>query len=129
MIANCGRDPRTVEIGEAIGREWIGADLLLGNLPDTPATSTSTSAGPGRLGCAHLLRRPTRTAEAMTMDRGQFTTRKTRAGVGPTRAGASSSGDGPFGAGLGPSRFDAKWPPGQRCSRRAPYFLGSCLIA
>jgi oligo-1,6-glucosidase len=39
VIANCGRDPRTVEIG----REWIRADLLLGNLPDTPATSTSTS--------------------------------------------------------------------------------------
>jgi len=39
VIANCGRDPRTVEIGS----EWIGADLLLGNLPDTPATSTSTS--------------------------------------------------------------------------------------
>jgi oligo-1,6-glucosidase len=38
VIANCGRDPRTVEIGP----EWIGADLLLGNLPDTPATSTST---------------------------------------------------------------------------------------
>ena len=39
MIANCGRDPRTVDIG----REWIAADLLLGNLPDAPATSTSTS--------------------------------------------------------------------------------------
>ena len=39
MIANCGRAPRTVEVG----REWIGADLLLGNLPDTPATSMSTS--------------------------------------------------------------------------------------
>jgi oligo-1,6-glucosidase len=39
VIANCGRDPRTVEIGP----EWIAADLLLGNLPDTPATSTSTS--------------------------------------------------------------------------------------
>ncbi|HXO51050.1 MAG TPA: alpha-glucosidase, partial [Mycobacterium sp.] len=39
VIANCGRDPRTVEIG----REWIAGDLLLGNLPDTPATSTSTS--------------------------------------------------------------------------------------
>ena len=39
VIANCGRDPRTVEIG----REWNAADLLLGNLPDTPATSTSTS--------------------------------------------------------------------------------------
>ena len=39
MIANCGRDPRTVEIG----REWIAADLLLGNLPDSAAKSTSTS--------------------------------------------------------------------------------------
>ncbi|WP_123024208.1 alpha-glucosidase [Mycolicibacterium stellerae] len=39
VIANCGRDPRTVEIG----REWIGADLLLANLSETPATSTSSS--------------------------------------------------------------------------------------
>ena len=39
VIANCGREPRTVEIG----LEWIAADLLLGNLPDTPARSTSTS--------------------------------------------------------------------------------------
>ena len=39
VIANCGRVPRTLEVG----REWIGADLLLGNLPDTPATSTSPS--------------------------------------------------------------------------------------
>jgi oligo-1,6-glucosidase len=39
VIAKCGRGPRTVEVG----REWIGADLLLGNLPDTPATSMSTS--------------------------------------------------------------------------------------
>ena len=39
VIANCGRDPRTVEIG----REWIAADLLLGNLPDAPATLTSAS--------------------------------------------------------------------------------------
>ena len=39
MIANCGRDPRTVDVG----REWISADLLLGNLPDTPARCTSTS--------------------------------------------------------------------------------------
>jgi oligo-1,6-glucosidase len=38
VMANCGRDPRTVEIRP----EWIGADLLLGNLPGTPATSTST---------------------------------------------------------------------------------------
>jgi oligo-1,6-glucosidase len=39
VIANCGRDPRSVEIG----REWIAAELLLGNLPGTPATSTSSS--------------------------------------------------------------------------------------
>ena len=39
MIANCGREPRTVEIG----REWIAADLLLGNLPDAPAVTSSTS--------------------------------------------------------------------------------------
>jgi oligo-1,6-glucosidase len=39
VIANCGRDPRTVEIG----REWTAADLVLANLPDTPAASTSSS--------------------------------------------------------------------------------------
>ena len=39
VIANCGRAPRSLEVG----REWIGADLLLGNLPDTLATSMSTS--------------------------------------------------------------------------------------
>jgi oligo-1,6-glucosidase len=39
VIANCGREPRTVEIG----REWIAAKLVLGNLPDTPAASTSTA--------------------------------------------------------------------------------------
>ena len=39
VIANCGRDPRTVEIG----REWIAADLLLGNLSETPTTSMSSS--------------------------------------------------------------------------------------
>jgi oligo-1,6-glucosidase len=38
VIANCGREPRTVGIDE----EWISADLLLGNLPDTPVTVTST---------------------------------------------------------------------------------------
>ncbi|SBS75415.1 Oligo-1,6-glucosidase [uncultured Mycobacterium sp.] len=37
VIANCGRQPRTVHIGA----EWIGAGLLLGNLPDTPAAPTS----------------------------------------------------------------------------------------
>ena len=57
VIANCGRDPRAVDIG----REWIAADLLLGNLPDTPATLTSTSLDLAALGRAHLLRRPTRT--------------------------------------------------------------------
>jgi oligo-1,6-glucosidase len=38
MIANCGRDSRTVDIGP----EWIAADLLFGNLPGAPATVTST---------------------------------------------------------------------------------------
>ena len=42
VIVNCSRDRRTLKIGQAIGPEWIGADLLLGNLPGTPATSTST---------------------------------------------------------------------------------------
>jgi oligo-1,6-glucosidase len=40
VIANCGREPRTLEIGKAIGQEWMSADLLLGNLPDAPATSS-----------------------------------------------------------------------------------------
>ena len=39
VIANCGREPRSVDIGP----EWISANLLLGNLPDTPATVTSAS--------------------------------------------------------------------------------------
>jgi len=39
VIANCGRDPRTVDIGA----EWIVGGLLLGNLPGTPAVPTSTS--------------------------------------------------------------------------------------
>ena len=39
VIANCGRSSLTVEIG----REWIAADLLLGNLPDTPAKSMAPS--------------------------------------------------------------------------------------
>ncbi len=43
VIANCGREPRVLEVGQAIGREWMSADLLLGNLPDTPATLRSTS--------------------------------------------------------------------------------------
>lgn len=37
VIANCGRDPRVVDIGP----EWATADLLLANLPDTPTTSGS----------------------------------------------------------------------------------------
>lgn len=37
VIANCGRTPRTVEIG----RDWVSAELLLGNLPDTGAASTT----------------------------------------------------------------------------------------
>jgi oligo-1,6-glucosidase len=43
VIANCGREPRVVEIGQAIGREWMSADLLLGNLPDTPTRLGSSS--------------------------------------------------------------------------------------
>ncbi len=39
VIANCGRDHRTVDVD----REWIAADLLLGNLPATPTMSMSTS--------------------------------------------------------------------------------------
>lgn len=39
VIANCGRDPRTVDVGS----EWIAAELLLGNLPGTPVTSTTAS--------------------------------------------------------------------------------------
>ena len=39
VIANCGRDPRSVDIG----RQWMSAELVLGNLPDTPARLTSTS--------------------------------------------------------------------------------------
>ncbi|WP_083126549.1 alpha-glucosidase [Mycolicibacterium tusciae] len=37
MIANCGRDSRTVDVGP----QWIAADLLLANLPETPVTVTS----------------------------------------------------------------------------------------
>jgi hypothetical protein len=42
---NGSRPPasRLVEVPVEIGREWISADLILGNLPDTPVTSTSTS--------------------------------------------------------------------------------------
>lgn len=37
VIANCARGPRDVEIG----LEWASAELLLGNLPGTPAASTT----------------------------------------------------------------------------------------
>ena len=39
VIANCSRVPRTVEIG----REWVSAELLLANLPGTPAGSPPTA--------------------------------------------------------------------------------------
>jgi oligo-1,6-glucosidase len=39
VIANCGRAPRTVEIGP----DWVSAELLLGVLPGTPSSSPSTS--------------------------------------------------------------------------------------
>jgi oligo-1,6-glucosidase len=39
VIANCGREPRSIDIGP----EWAAAVLLLGNLPETPATSASSS--------------------------------------------------------------------------------------
>jgi oligo-1,6-glucosidase len=39
VVANCGRDPRTADVG----REWLAACLLLGNLPDTQEKTTSTS--------------------------------------------------------------------------------------
>jgi oligo-1,6-glucosidase len=39
VVANCGRDARAVDIGQ----EWVGATLLLGNLPDPAATIASTS--------------------------------------------------------------------------------------
>jgi oligo-1,6-glucosidase len=38
VIANCGRAPRTVDVGGA----WAGATLVLGNLPDTPSVTAST---------------------------------------------------------------------------------------
>jgi oligo-1,6-glucosidase len=37
VVANCGREPRTIDVGP----EWLSAELLLGNLPDTAATLTS----------------------------------------------------------------------------------------
>jgi oligo-1,6-glucosidase len=39
VLANCGRDARAIDVSP----EWIGARLLLANLPGTPATITSTS--------------------------------------------------------------------------------------
>ncbi|WP_233217189.1 alpha-glucosidase [Mycobacterium sp. ITM-2016-00318] len=39
VIANCGREPRTVELGP----DWVDGKLLLGNLPQIPATTTSSS--------------------------------------------------------------------------------------
>lgn len=39
VIANCGRDPRTVDVGA----EWVGADLRIGNLADTAARLPSAS--------------------------------------------------------------------------------------
>jgi oligo-1,6-glucosidase len=39
VIANCGRDVRTVDIGA----EWVGATLLLDNLPDSETSITSTT--------------------------------------------------------------------------------------
>jgi oligo-1,6-glucosidase len=39
VIANCGRDGRTVDVG----RDWTAAELLLGNMPGTPVTTMSSS--------------------------------------------------------------------------------------
>ena len=39
VIANCGRAPRTVDVGG----DWVTADLLLGNQADTPLTMVSSS--------------------------------------------------------------------------------------
>ncbi|WP_319447077.1 MULTISPECIES: alpha-glucosidase [unclassified Mycobacterium] len=38
VIANCGRAPRTVDVGG----DWASAELVLGNLPDTPSATGST---------------------------------------------------------------------------------------
>jgi oligo-1,6-glucosidase len=38
VIANCGRAPRTVDVGGV----WASAELVLGNLPDTPPSTGST---------------------------------------------------------------------------------------
>jgi oligo-1,6-glucosidase len=39
VLVNCGRDARAVDVSP----QWVGARLLLANLPGTPATITSTS--------------------------------------------------------------------------------------
>jgi oligo-1,6-glucosidase len=39
VIANCRRQPRTVDVEP----QWMGATLLLGNLPDAARTITSPS--------------------------------------------------------------------------------------
>jgi oligo-1,6-glucosidase len=41
VIANCAREPRTIDIVHDVGPEWVSADLLLANLPHTETTSTS----------------------------------------------------------------------------------------
>jgi len=42
VIANCGRDSRTIDIGQDLGSEWIGAELVLGNLPEPQSSAGST---------------------------------------------------------------------------------------
>ncbi|MBJ7339251.1 alpha-glucosidase [Mycolicibacterium sp.] len=39
VLANCGRDRRTVDVGS----DWDAAELVLANLPDTPATLDATA--------------------------------------------------------------------------------------
>jgi oligo-1,6-glucosidase len=41
VLANCGRNQRVIDIDP----EWTGARLLLGNLPNTPATIESGTLG------------------------------------------------------------------------------------
>jgi oligo-1,6-glucosidase len=38
VLVNCGREARTIDVD----RDWLGAELLLANLPAAPATMTST---------------------------------------------------------------------------------------
>ena len=38
VLVNCGREARTIDVD----RDWLGAELLLANLPVAPATMTST---------------------------------------------------------------------------------------